>query len=196
MIIVRLTAATNPSTIFRFSIEIESTVSILFSWRLPRYFHVVKKAKVTDAPNIPTRVSVNRILLIVVMKDASPIAAVIAALITDRIDFCQFPIFDVQSYYRNKFKMSYHIWWNKKRKVISLFHDNVFGIIFIGVFAIASRLYVTVNFAPLSVWYATALPTKSPFPDGTGFDECMNCSLFMAILWSFLGLVASPHLAP
>jgi hypothetical protein len=45
---------------------------------------------------------------------------------------------------------------------------------FVGVFAVASTLYVTVNFAPLNVWNATAVPTKGALPDGTGLDEGIN----------------------
>ena len=30
------------------------------------------------------------------------------------------------------------------------------------------------NFAPLNVWNATALPTKIAVPDGTGFDAGIN----------------------
>ncbi|MGA9150838.1 MAG: hypothetical protein WBZ36_09680 [Candidatus Nitrosopolaris sp.] len=44
----------------------------------------------------------------------------------------------------------------------------------------ASRLYVTVNFAPLSVWNATAFPTNGAVPDGTGFDEELNCGRLLS----------------
>ena len=47
-------------------------------------------------------------------------------------------------------------------------------LVFVGVFAVASTLYVTVNFAPLNVWNATALPTKGAVPDGTGSDAGIN----------------------
>lgn len=59
--------------------------------------------------------------------------------------------------------------------MLFVFHDDDFGVVFIGALAIASRLYVTVNFAPLNVWNATALPTKSAVPDGIGFPEGINC---------------------
>jgi hypothetical protein len=49
------------------------------------------------------------------------------------------------------------------------------GCHFVGVFAVASTLYVTVNFAPLNVWNETALPTKGAVPEGTGFDVGINC---------------------
>jgi hypothetical protein len=45
----------------------------------------------------------------------------------------------------------------------------------VGLFAVASTLYVTVNFAPLSVWNASALPTNGVVPDGTGSNEGINC---------------------
>jgi len=44
----------------------------------------------------------------------------------------------------------------------------------VGLFAVASTLYVTVNFAPLNVWNATALPTKGAVPDAIGSDAGAN----------------------
>ena len=38
----------------------------------------------------------------------------------------------------------------------------------VSAFAVASTEYVTVNLAPLSVWNATAFPTKSMLPDAIG----------------------------
>jgi hypothetical protein len=38
----------------------------------------------------------------------------------------------------------------------------------VNAFVVASTEYVTVNVAPLSVWNATAFPTKSMLPDAIG----------------------------
>jgi hypothetical protein len=54
-----------------------------------------------------------------------------------------------------------------KRRRMEGFTLFLYGV---NAFAVASTEYVTVNLAPLSVWNATAFPTKFMLPDAIGLD--------------------------
>ena len=56
----------------------------------------------------------------------------------------------------------------------------------VGVFAVASTLYVTVNFAPLNVWNATALPTKGAVPEAIGSDAGANWHVEIKVIGTAL----------